>query len=288
MKWSQRLALIAAPLALTVAGLLPGTAQASQCDTVVFTVQPTTTQAGTVMTPAVTVQVEQPGGAVDRDYNGPVTVSYAANQAGAPAPAGATVKAVKGTATFRDLKFSAVGFGFTLQASIPGAASAASVPFDIVSQLVHCAAGKSCQSGTVSSSGTSASVTAAATASGGVLTATGGGFPLLSCTSYGGVVSVSAADRAKVITVTLDKALVSQAKAQGVSKFGICWGAPAPFATVSGQSAAFNPANGEYEGLLPDCKANGPSPCVAHRSNPCYGPEVITVDAPLGDPHITF
>jgi hypothetical protein len=258
----------------------------------VITVQPTTTQVSTAVAPAVTVAVEQPGGKVDRSYNGPVSLSYAVNKTGAPAPAGAVVYAVKGVATFSQLKFSAVGFGFELKASISGAASAASAPFDVVGQLVRCSAGKSCQSKTVSSDGTSGSVTAAAAGSSDELTATGGGFPSLSCTSYGGVVSFSVQDRAKVITVSLNKSQAEAAKsakgAKGGSQYGICFGSPAPFVAASGSAAAFNQANGEYEGLLPACSAKGTSPCVKKQTKDCSGNVTTVIAAPAGDPHVTY
>jgi hypothetical protein len=292
MKSSCRLALLAVPL--TVAGLvLPGAAAwANTCsETVAITVQPTTTQVKTAMAPSVVVQVDQ-NGTVDQSYNGPVTLTYAVNPDAAPAPSGAVVSAVKGVATFSALKFSAVGFGFELQASISGAKSSASAAFNVVSQLLQCSPGLSCQSGPVSSAGTSAAVTAAAAGTSDVLTATGGGFPALSCTKYGGVVSFSVTNRSKVITATLDKAPVLSAalKALGksTSQYPICWGSPTPFTTSGGKAATFSQANDEYEGLLPGCSANGPSPCIAKQTVDCNGPVVTTIDAPAGDPRMTY
>jgi hypothetical protein len=292
MKLSQRVAVVGVPLALVGAALLlPGSAAQAweDTDTVAFTVQPTTSVVNTVMTPAVVVQVDEPDGTLDPDYNGPVTLSYAANQINAPNPSGNTVNAVNGVATFSGLTFSAVGFGFELQATIStGATSPASAPFDIADQLLPCNSGQSCQSETVSSVGASGVANAAAGSTSDVLEATGGGFPVLSCTSFGGVVSFSVQDRSKVITMTLEKSLVQQAKPDGASDFDICWGSPNPFTTLNGTTSAFNSANNEYEGLLPDCVKNGPQPCVEHRKKDNAGDEVITVDAPAGDPHITF
>jgi hypothetical protein len=291
MRLLQRVAAVGVPLAMVGAALLlPGSAaQASEdIDIVAFTVQPATSVVNTVMTPAVVVQVEEPNGTVDPDYNGPVTLSYAVNQINAPDPSGNTATAADGVATFSGLSFSAVGFGFELQATISdGTTSPASAKFDIADQLVPCKSGQSCQSGTVSSAGASGSANAASGSAGDVLEATGGGFPLLSCTSLGGVVSFSLQNRSKVITMTLEKSLVQQAKPDGASDFNICWGSPNPFTTLNGTTSAFNTANHEYEGLLPDCK-NGPQPCVEHRKKGNAGDEVITVDAPAGDPHITF
>ena len=289
-KWSRRLALPATALGLALAVLvLPGTASRATTETVAFTVQPTTTQVNTVMTPTVTVQVAQAGEGDSPPYNGPVTLGYAVNQIGAPLPSGYQADAVNGVATFSGLTFGAVGFGFELVASIPdGTTSGPSAPFDIVTQLVHCQSGQSCRSNTVSSSGTSGSVTTPASQGTDVLTATAGGFPLLSCTKYGGVVSFSVQDRSKVITVTLDKSLVQLARPDGASIFNICWGAPGPFTTLNGTTSALNPATGEYEGLLPNCTATSPLPCVQHRNKTNAGTEVVTIDAPLGDPHVTY
>jgi hypothetical protein len=272
---------------LTVAGaVLPGTAAWawSSPDIAVFSVQPTTTQVDTAMTPPVVVAVEQSNGTVDQSYSGTVTVTYQNDPVGTPQPSGNTVQVVKGLATFSALKFPDVGFGFELQAWLSGGTrSPASAPFNVVSQLVDCSAGQSCHSGTVSSAGTSGSVTAAASHSGGVLTATGGGFPSLSCLKYGGVLSFSVANRSKVITLTLDKSPAQS------GPYPICWGSPTPFITSSNQPAGFNAANDEYEGLLPYCWAKGPSPCVKKQTQKnCHGPVVTTIDAPPGDPHAGY
>ena len=290
MKLPQRVAVVGVPLALVAAALLlPGlTAHAgTDLDTVAITVQPTATALNMVMTPAVVVQVDKSPGVADPAYHGIVTLSYAANPSNAPLPSGNTVTAVKGVATFSGLTFSAIGFGFELQAtSAVGTTSPASAPFDIGTQVVNCPPGPSCQSGTVSSDGTSGSAVAAAGSNTDVLVATAGGFPQLSCTKLGGVISFSDQARTLVITLTLDKALVQQANPNGASDFNICWGSATRFATLNG--VPLTQANNEFEGLLPDCGTNGPVPCVAHRNKDGSGEEVITVDAPGGDPHMTY
>lgn len=292
MKLSRRVAVVGVPVALVAAALLmqgPVAQAGTDFDSVAITVQPTSTAVNTVMTPAVVVQVDKSPGVVDPAYHGTVTLSYAANPSGAALPSGNTVTAVKGVATFRDLTFSAIGFGFELKAtSNTGTTSRASAPFDIANQTLNCQAGQSCQSETVSSAGTSGSAVAAAGSNSDVLVATGGGFPLLSCTSLGGVVSFSDQNRSLVITMTLDKSLVQQANPNGASDFNICWGSATPFTTLNGTTSTFITADNEYEGLLPDCVTNGPEPCVQHRSKDNAGDELITVAAPGGDPHITF
>jgi hypothetical protein len=255
---------------------------------VVFAVQPTTTQVQTAMTPAVVVDVENSKGYLVTSFNGPVTLSYAVNNIGAPLPANNVVDAVKGVATFSDLTFSAVGFGFKLQASIGGATSVPSQPFDIVTQLVQCQKGQACQTETVSSAGTSGSAVAGAASTSDVLTATGGGFPDLSCTTVGGVLTFTVTDRSKTITMMLAKDLVQQLPGPGAAHINICWGSPTTFTTKNGTPSEFNTANGEYEGLLPGCSAGGPSPCITSRHKTNAGVEVITVSAPPGDPHSSF
>lgn len=280
----------------------------------VFVVQPTTTQVNTAVTPAVVVKVENLKGQVDTNYNGPVVLQYAVNRLGAPLPTGNQVNAVCGIATFKDLTFSAVGFGFELDAVIPGQQSEGpspwpwpsggwtpgsggwtpgwgsgmsqpSSPFDIVDQLLTCFQEETCQSQTVSSDGTSGSADAN-TQESGTLAATGGGFPTLSCTSVGGVVSFSS-NLAKTITVSFSGSLGKQNWSWHKQPVNICWGSPTEFITKFGVPAQFNPANGEFEGLLPHCGAYRPAPCVSW-SGSWDGSLKATIQAPAGDPHITF
>jgi hypothetical protein len=260
-------------------------ALAGTCKAVDFSVQPTTTQVNTAMTPAVVVDVIGSNGQVATWFNGSVTLTYAVNNVGAPEPANNVVDAVDGVATFPDLTFSAVGFGFELQASADGVTSSPSQPFNIVTQLVLCQSGQACQSGTVSSAGTSGSVTTGPASTSDVLTATGGGFPSLSCTGYGGVLSFTVTNRSKIITTTLAASIARQLHQRF---FSICWGSPTPFITTNGKTSAFNPANDEYEGLLPVCRWRGPSPCIAFQYRKYGGAVVTIVLAPAGDPRITY
>lgn len=272
--------------AVVVLMLTAPAALANTCKlTLVFVVQPTTTQVQTAMTPAVVVDVENSQGYLVSSYNGPVTLTYAVNPVGASEPTNNVVDAVNGVATFPALTFSDVGFGFELQASAKKATSSPSQPFDIVSQLVQCQPGQTCQSGTVSSAGTSGSAVAGAASTSDVLTATGGGFPLLSCTTYGGVLTFTVTNRSKVITMTLAASIAEQANKKF---FDICWGSPTPFVTKNGSTSTFNLANNEYEGLLPFCRWHGPSPCIAFQFRRYDGAVVTTIFAPTGDPHGTY
>jgi hypothetical protein len=282
----------------------------------VFLVQPTTTQVNVAVTPTVAVKVENLDGQVDWDYNGPVILEYAVNRLGAPLPTGNEATAIHGTATFPGLTFSEVGFGFELVAQVPGESepegpapwpwqwqwqsdwswmpgfgdgmSQPSSPFDIVGQLLQCSAEENCQSQTVSSDGTSGSA-AANTQESGTLEATGGGFPTLSCTRAGGVVTFSS-NLSKTITVSFAGSLGEHPWSWWSwhqKSVSICWGSPTPFTTKFGFPAQFNPANDEYEGLLPFCGAYRPAPCISKVWS-WDGSVRVTIQAPAGDPHITF
>jgi hypothetical protein len=277
----------------------------------VFVAQPTTTVVNDVMS-TVEVKVEYSNGQVDCNYNGPVVLKYAVNRLGAPLPTGNEVTANNGYAQFTDLRFSAVGFGFELVAEIPGqqqreegpgpwqpqsgwswmsgqgsGMSAPSSPFDIVDVLVVCGGEGQCQSGTVSSDGTSGSSTAPDET--GTLTATGGGFPSLSCTSAGGVVSFFS-NLSQTITVTFEGSLGEHPWSWWSwhkKSVNVCFGSTEPFTTKFGFPAQFNQANDEFEGLLPHCSAYRPAPCV---SSVWFGggSVTVTIQAPAGDPHITY
>ncbi len=274
-------AVVAAALMLATPAALAGTCKPA----LIFKVQPTTTQVQTAMTPPVVVDVENSRGYVVSSYDGPVTLTYAVNPVGAAEPANNVVDAVHGVATFPALTFSAVGFGFELQASAKGSTSSPSQPFNIVGQLVHCQPGQSCQSGTVSSAGTSGSAVAGAAATSDTLTATGGGFPQLSCTAYGGVLTFTVTNRSKIITLTLAASLAWQAHREHLP---ICWGSPTPFITKNGSTSQFYAPNDEYEGLLPYCRWDGPSPCIAGQHRKYDGSVVTTIRAPIGDPRMSY
>jgi hypothetical protein len=265
-------------------------ALASTCKklVLVFQVQPTTTQVQTAMTPAVVVDVENSQGYLDSSYNGPVALTYAVNPVGAPEPANNVVDAVRGVATFPALTFSAIGIGFELRASAEQATSSPSQPFGIgtISQQVKCQPGQTCQSQTVSSDGTSGFAVASAASTSDVLTASAG-FPPLSCTTSGGVLGFTVTNRAKVITLTLAG---SVARKWNGKKLNICFGSPTPFITKDGSTSKFYPSDNLYEGLLPSCKPckRGPEPCIASQTKKKGAAVVTTVDAPRGDPWISY
>ena len=297
---------VAAAVVLTLGALTALPAAANQEETMLrITVEPTTTQVNTAMTPAVVVDVDNSAGIPVNSFNGPVTLSIVAgSNSSEPAPTGNTVNANKGVATFSDLTFSQPDFNVTLQADVavvsPPLTSNPSDPFDIVGQgqevvKVLCQPGQTCQTGTLSSNGTSGSAVAGAAQSSDVLAATAGTQPILSCTSTflgGGVLTFTVKDRPKTITLMLDKDKVLQNQPPGSTHFTVCWGSATSFTTADGTTSAFNSANNEFEGLVANCPlppgSLPSSPCIASQNKTGAGVEVATISVPPGDGHITW
>lgn len=94
-----------------------------------FWTQPSSQVAGLDVWPAVQVIARNAAGDQVFDWSGPVTLSLAANPAGATLSGQVSVSFVGGIATFAGATISASGSGFTLQASSPGATSATSAAF---------------------------------------------------------------------------------------------------------------------------------------------------------------
>ncbi len=72
--------------------------------------------------------------------------------------------------------------------------------------------------------------------------------------------------RDKTVTLTYGSALVNQTSNDGISLFRTCFSAPwSDWVTDSRSAPTYNPATGEYEGLLPRCGGTGLAafnPCV--------------------------
>jgi alpha-tubulin suppressor-like RCC1 family protein len=103
-----------------------------------FTVQPSNTAAGSMITPAVEVIAQDAQGNKARSFTGSVTVAIGSNLAGGTLGGTTTVIAQAGVAAFSDLMIDKAGTAYTLQASSPGLASSTSSAFDVtavVSQI---------------------------------------------------------------------------------------------------------------------------------------------------------
>ncbi len=99
----------------------------------VFTVQPTSTTANTVISPAVQVTAFDDFGNVVTSYSGTVTVAITSGTGAAGAILNGTtrVTATNGTATFSNLTISPAGTGYALTATATGLTSATSAAFNI-------------------------------------------------------------------------------------------------------------------------------------------------------------
>ena len=96
------------------------------------TAQPSSGMAGTVITPAVQVAVQDAFGNTVPGATTAVTVALSGNPGGATLAGTATQTAVNGVATFSDLSLRGGGSDYTLTATAPGLASAASAAFNMV------------------------------------------------------------------------------------------------------------------------------------------------------------
>ena len=97
----------------------------------VFSQQPTNTVAGSSISPAVTLQVEDANGNVVTSSTASITVAIGTNPGGGTLSGTKTVSAVSGVATFSGLSIDKTGTGYTLTAASTGLTSATSNTFNI-------------------------------------------------------------------------------------------------------------------------------------------------------------
>lgn len=98
----------------------------------VLAVQPSTTTAGAVISPAVRVAAADSLGNVVPGFTSNVLVTIGNNPAGGTLSGTTTVAAVAGIATFASLRIDNIGNGYTLAATSPGVDAALSGAFDII------------------------------------------------------------------------------------------------------------------------------------------------------------
>jgi hypothetical protein len=101
-----------------------------------FFVQPTSTPAGYVITPAVQVTAQDASGNTATGFTGTVTVAIGANPGGGTLAGTTTVAAVNGIASFTNLRLDRAGTGCTLNAGATGLAGATSTAFNIAALYV--------------------------------------------------------------------------------------------------------------------------------------------------------
>ncbi|HEX5632446.1 MAG TPA: Ig-like domain-containing protein, partial [Gemmatimonadales bacterium] len=100
----------------------------------VFLTQPSTVVAGSALSPAVQVEVQDGLGNRVTSSTAPITIVLGSNPGSATLGGTATVNAVAGVATFGTLSVSAAGTGYTLAASSAGLANATSAAFNVTAR----------------------------------------------------------------------------------------------------------------------------------------------------------
>ena len=96
-----------------------------------FGQQPTNTEAGRAITPAVTVRAVDNTGALQTSFTGTVTIAIAVNPSGGTLSGVTTAVAVGGIATFPNLLIDRAGSGYRLSAGASGFTGVTSTPFAI-------------------------------------------------------------------------------------------------------------------------------------------------------------
>jgi frataxin-like iron-binding protein CyaY len=109
-------------------GITMSTGAATQ---LVFGTQPSNTAAGSSITPAVTVSVEDANGNVVTSATTSITIAIGTNPGGGTLSGTTPVSAVSGVATFSNLSINKVGTGYTLTAAGGGYTGATSSTFNI-------------------------------------------------------------------------------------------------------------------------------------------------------------
>ena len=97
----------------------------------VFTQQPTNTAAGSSITPAVTVSVEDAGADVVTTSTASIGIAIGTNPGGGTLSGTTPVNAVNGVATFSNLSINKTGTGYILSATSSGLTTATSSTFNI-------------------------------------------------------------------------------------------------------------------------------------------------------------
>jgi alpha-tubulin suppressor-like RCC1 family protein len=107
----------------------------------VFGVQPTLTESGLPLTPAVTIEVRDVFGVTVANATNTVTVAIGSNPSGAALSGTTSAPAVRGVATFDNLLIDGIGTGYTLTAMALGLSATTSLPFEIRRTFVTVSAG---------------------------------------------------------------------------------------------------------------------------------------------------
>ena len=133
-------------LSATASGLTGATSAtfsvtAASASALFFTVQPSNTETGTSITPAVRVTARDVYGNTATSFGGSMTMAIANNPGGGTLSGTRTVTAASGVGTFSDLKIDRAGDGYTLAVSASGLTGAQSAPFNVARRPLICVLG---------------------------------------------------------------------------------------------------------------------------------------------------
>jgi hypothetical protein len=134
-------ALSAAASALTGATSASFSVSAASANALIFTVQPSNTETGTSISPAVRVTARDAYGNTATGFHGSVTMAIGRNPSGGALSGTKTVTAVNGVATFSDLKIDRAGDGYTLTIGGSGVTGAESAQFNVKQKPLICILG---------------------------------------------------------------------------------------------------------------------------------------------------
>ncbi len=119
----------------SITGSTSVTVSAAAANKLVFCQQPANATAGSVLTPAVTVEVlDQYGNLVTSDHTDRVTLAFGSNPGSATLGGTTTVTVSGGVATFSSLTVSAAGNGYTLKASSGSLTATTSTSFNVAAR----------------------------------------------------------------------------------------------------------------------------------------------------------
>jgi hypothetical protein len=96
-----------------------------------FLVQPSTTQAGSVIAPPIAVAAQDAAGNTVTGYSGTITLAIATNPTGGVMTGTTAVVATNGVATFGDVRIDQAGAGYRLAAGAAGLTGVTSSAFDV-------------------------------------------------------------------------------------------------------------------------------------------------------------
>lgn len=101
-------------------------------DALSFTVQPSSANAGNIITPAIQVTVRDSLGAPDSLFASAISITLSTNPVGANLSGTLSIVPSNGVALFGDLVIDRSAAGYVMRASAPGATSASSTSFTIL------------------------------------------------------------------------------------------------------------------------------------------------------------